>query len=102
MNSEDIFNSESIETIPLPKSIDLSRKTNSELMLFLGAGASVPANIPGVEKMVDLFLKYLEDEHCSKYLRTIEDIISILSEWARKKDGHLLIHSFGKNARRKG
>jgi hypothetical protein len=53
MNSEDIFNSQYIDTSPL-QSIDLSKKTNSELMLFLGAGASVPAKIPGVENMVQV------------------------------------------------
>jgi SIR2-like domain len=85
MKSKDNFNFEDTGTIPLPKSIPLP-KNNSELMLFLGAGASVPAKIPGVEKMVELFLKYLVDEHYSKHLNVIKDIVSILNDWTNKKD----------------
>jgi len=84
MISEDIFNFEGVETIPLPKSIGLPKRANSDLMLFLGAGASILAEIPGVEKMVYTFLTYLANKHYSKHLRIVEEIVSILRESADK------------------
>ncbi|MGC1930294.1 MAG: SIR2 family protein [Candidatus Nitrosopolaris sp.] len=52
-----------------------------ELIFLLGAGASIPARISGVQGMVNKFLQKLEGEHRNSYFETTNDIRTLLSEW---------------------
>jgi hypothetical protein len=56
-------------------------------MLFLGAGASIPAGVPGVEKMVDRLLETLSNE--PEYLELFRDIVDLLQKWVDAKKNKL-------------
>lgn len=94
---EDLFNSsENNELVPISTDInrstkerffpaDISKDVISEVFVFLGAGASVPAGIPGVEQMVDRLLTYLSDENNFDYLQIIAEIVQLLRHWVKTK-----------------
>jgi hypothetical protein len=55
------------------------------MIFFLGAGASIPAGISGVEGMVTKFLERLQNEN-NNYYGLALDLFNILTHW-RKKNG---------------
>ncbi len=55
-----------------------------EVIFFLGAGASIPARISGVQCMVNKFLQKLKEEHRNSHFEIANDIFTHLLKW--KKD----------------
>jgi hypothetical protein len=55
---------------------------SSEVMFFLGAGASVAADVPDTYSFVDEYLKNIKNLHKRS---TIEDIIEKLKQWKAKQ-----------------
>lgn len=55
----------------------------SDVVFFLGAGASVPAGVPDARTFVKEFRKSVKD---TEKLATIEQIIEILEKWNREKE----------------
>jgi hypothetical protein len=66
-----------IPRLPMPRPSDNSK----EVLIFLGAGASVPAGIPGVDQMVDRLLIYLSHENDSGYLQILTKLVQLLRHW---------------------
>lgn len=62
----------------------LFNSRSSEIIFFLGAGASIRATISGVEGMVTKFLNRLEEEYVTFHDVTV-DIFNLLSEWKKNK-----------------
>jgi hypothetical protein len=60
-----------------------------EVIFFLGAGASIPARISGVQCMVNKFLQKLKEEQRNSDFEFANDIFTLLSEW--KKDRKELV-----------
>ena len=58
----------------------------SEVVFFLGAGASIPAGVPDTKKFVEEFEKYAQGNLAEEEFKTISDIIKILQEW-KKEEG---------------
>jgi hypothetical protein len=54
---------------------------DAEVTFLLGAGASIPAQIGGVQSMVNKFLQKLQEEKRKSYFETTNRILSLLSEW---------------------
>jgi hypothetical protein len=63
--------------LPMPRPLDSSK----EVLMFLGAGASVPAGIPGVEQMVDRLLTHLSHENDREYLQILTELVQLLRHW---------------------
>lgn len=58
----------------------------SQVLLFLGAGASQPFEIPTMTKMVASFEEELQKNHDGKYFKFYSDIKSTLSEEYKQSD----------------
>ena len=63
--------------LPMPRPLGNTK----EVLIFLGAGASVPAGIPGVEQMVDRLLTYLSHENDFGYLQILTELVQLLRHW---------------------
>jgi hypothetical protein len=60
--------------------------SSSEVIFFLGAGASIPAGISGVECMVYKFLEKLKTEYGDSHFEIANDIFTLLSEWKKERN----------------
>lgn len=69
-----------VPIIPRPRPSDNSGEVIPEVLVFLGAGASVPAGIPSVNQMVDRLLAYLSNENDSKYRKILTEVVELLRD----------------------
>ncbi|MPZ08254.1 MAG: hypothetical protein GEU26_17875 [Nitrososphaeraceae archaeon] len=58
----------------------------TEIMLFLGAGASLPAGITGVEGMVNKLIKDLQKISYGEYLKIVTEVTEFLRNWVKGKE----------------
>ena len=69
----------------IPRPSDNSQEIIPEVLVFLGAGASVPAGVPSVNQMVDRLLTYLLNENESEYCQILTEIVELLREWVKNE-----------------
>jgi SIR2-like domain len=65
---------------------DILRGRSPEVLFFLGAGASVPAGLSAILKLVDDFKKWLEKEGKTDYLELTERIVQIIATSPKSKN----------------
>ena len=75
----------------IPRLPDNSGEVIPEVLVFLGAGASIPAGIPSVDQMVDRLLKYLSNENDSEYCQILTEVVELIREWVKTKREDMMV-----------
>ncbi|MGC1134470.1 MAG: hypothetical protein WA941_16700 [Nitrososphaeraceae archaeon] len=61
-------------------------RTHNEIMFFLGAGASVPAGIEGVEGMARRIQTELSINHSQDYIANLKEIMKLLKKQEHRNE----------------